>query len=31
MDINDSDTKQDSVWFLGIKAFLYFPLLYYRK
>ena len=27
MDINDSDTKQDSVWFLGIKAFLYSRLL----
>ena len=27
MDINDSDTKQDFVWSLGIKAFLYSPLL----
>ena len=26
MDINDSDTKQDSVWVLGIKAVLYSPL-----
>ena len=27
MDMNDSDTKQDFVWSLGIKAFLYSPLL----